>query len=257
MREAPVGFHCPDDAALSRAERPRLRTSVGGRLRNSPPYLTAALIAANLAIYLYTGAQSSGGLSDPHTATLFRDWQLVPYFVYHGGEYYRFVTAAFLHVSPLHIGMNMLALGIIGAPLERLLGRWRLAVLYLLSLLGGSAAIFAFGSPELPVVGASGAVFGLFAASLVLVRHLGLDPQWLIGIIVLNFVFTFSIPDVSALGHVGGFVAGGLSALAIAGRPSRSPARRATNVQLLGLAAVAVLIVLVVAIRASAGSGAF
>jgi membrane associated rhomboid family serine protease len=257
MREAPVGFHCPDDAALSRSERPRLRTSVGGRWRDSPPYLTAALIAANVALYLYTGMTSTGGLGDPHTSPLFREWQLVPYFVYHGDEYYRFVTAAFLHVSPLHIGMNMLALGIIGAPLERLLGRWRLGALYALGLLGGSAAIFAFGSPELPVVGASGAIFGMFAASLVLVRHLGLDPQWLVGIIVLNFVFTFSIPDVSALGHVGGFVGGGLAGLAIAGWPSRSLVRRATNVQVLGMVGVAVLIAVLVAVRATAGSGSF
>ena len=90
---------------------------------------------------------------------------------------------------------------------------------YLLGALGGSAAVYAFGQVNTAEVGASGAIFGLFAAGLVLVRKLGLDPQWLVGIIVLNFVFTFSIHNISKLGHIGGFVAGGLAALAIAGLP--------------------------------------
>lgn len=256
MREAPVGFHCPDDAALPRAERPRPRTSVGGRWRDSPPYVTIGLIVTNVVVYLITASQALGGFGDPHSATLFRDWQLQPYAVYIGDEYYRLVTAGFLHVSPLHIGANMIALGFVGAPLERLLGRWRLAAVYLLSLLGGATAIFVFGSPEQPVVGASGAVFGLFAACLVLVRRLGLEPQWLIGIIVLNFVFTFSIPGISALGHVGGFVAGGLVALAIGGWPNSST-RRPLGFQLGGMALVTVLIGVLLAVRASAGIGAF
>ena len=113
----------------------------------------------------------------------------------------------------------MLALFFVGPPLERLLGRWRFLAVYLISALGGSAAIYAFGAVRLPVVGASGAIFGLFAACLVLVRRLGLDLQWLVGIIVLNFVFTFSIPGITKLGHIGGFVAACLAALAIGGLP--------------------------------------
>ena len=84
---------------------------------------------------------------------------------------------------------------------------------------------------DTPEVGASGAIFGLFARGLILVRKLGLDPQWLIGIIVLNFVLTFSIHNISKLGHIGGFITGGLAAVAIAGLPRVAPpaaARRAS-----------------------------
>ena len=247
MREAPVGFHCPDDAALGRAPAPR--NSVGARLRESPPYVTIALIALNVVVYLYTGTQAAGGLDHPVLAPLFLDWQLQPDVIVHQGQYYRLFTAAFLHVSLLHIGANMLALGVIGVPLERLLGRWRTLAVYFIGILGGSATIFAFGSPDQPVAGASGAIFGLFAASLVLVRRLGLDLQWLIAVIALNFVFTFSVHDISRLAHVGGFLAGGLAALMIAGRP-RNRTRVSTRSQVLGLSAIVVIPALMIAVRA-------
>jgi membrane associated rhomboid family serine protease len=247
LREAPVGFHCPDDAALGKA--PRQRTSVGARLRASPPYVTITLIALNVLVYLYTAAQAPGGIDHPVQSSLFLDWQLQPDVVLHQDQYYRLFTAAFLHVSLLHIGANMLALGVIGVPLERLLGRWRTLAVYALGLLGGSAAIFAFGSPDQPVAGASGAIFGLFAASVVLVHRLGLDVQWLVAVIALNFVFTFSVHDISRLGHVGGFAAGGLAALAIAGLPARR-ARVALRVQVLGLGVVAAAAGLMITVRA-------
>ena len=252
MREAPVGFHCPDDAKMGSASIPAQRTSVGGRLRDSPPVVTATLIAANIGVYIWTGVKSVRGVDDPHTAPLFLNWQLQPDIVYHQDQYYRLLTSAFLHVSLLHIGANMLALGIVGPPLERLLGRTRYLVLYLLAALGGSAAIFAFGSPDQPVVGASGAIFGLFAASLVLVRRLRLDRNSLIAIIVLNFVFTFSVAGISKLGHIGGFVVGGIAAVAIAGLPRRS-SRLPVTVQASGLGGLAAVVVVVVALRAAVG----
>lgn len=256
MREAPVGFHCPDDAALGAKSIRAQRTSVGATLRQAPPYVTTALIVLNVAAYLYTGLNSPGGLDQPQMAKLFIDWQLQPDIVYDQHQYYRFLTSAFLHVSLLHIGANMLALGIVGPQLERLLGPWRFVSVYLLGALGGSAAIYAFGSAEQPVVGASGAIFGLFAACLVMVRRLGLDLQWLIGIIVLNFVFTFSVRDISRLGHIGGFVAGGLAAIAIAGLPSVRR-RLSIRVQAVGLTGVLVLTVLVVVARTATGASSF
>ena len=87
-------------------------------------------------------------------------------------QYYRLLTATFLHANVLHIAMNMLALIIIGPYLERLLGWWRYLSVYLLGALGGSVAIYLFGARFSPVVGASGAIFGLFAAALVFVREL-------------------------------------------------------------------------------------
>ena len=75
MREAPVGFHCPDDAALGRRSVPRQRTSVGAALRDAPPYVTAVLVALNVVVYAVTAVKSAGGLDDPHTARLFLDWR--------------------------------------------------------------------------------------------------------------------------------------------------------------------------------------
>jgi membrane associated rhomboid family serine protease len=242
MRPASVGFHCPDDVALARKGARVQRTSVGAALRDSPPYVTAALVAANVLVFLVTGSQSSQGITQPGSARLFIQWQLFPQYVHDKHQYERLITSAFLHVSLLHIASNMLALVIIGPPLERLVGRWRFGVIYLLGALGGSAAIYLFGSHLQAVVGASGAIFGLFAAALCMYRRLGLDLQWLVGIIVLNFVFTFSVADVSKLGHLGGFVAGGLAALAIAGLPNR-PRQRSLSTQLAGLGGVAALVV--------------
>jgi len=250
MRPASVGFHCPDDVSLARKTVRAPRTSVGARWRTSPPYLTYALISANVVVYLITAQQAVGGFAQPGdgSSKLFHDWQLTPRTIKVDHDYFQLLTAAFLHVSLLHILSNMVALFVIGPPLEALLGRWRFGAVYLLGALAGSAAVYAWGQVYTPEVGASGAIFGLFAASLVMVRKLGHDAQWLVGIIVLNFVLTFSVHNISKLGHIGGFVGGGLAALAIAGLPSLRR-RVSTSHQLFGLAAVALLVVAVVAIR--------
>ncbi|HLY33075.1 MAG TPA: rhomboid family intramembrane serine protease [Jatrophihabitantaceae bacterium] len=250
MREASVGFHCPDDVSLARKTVRQPRTSVGARLLNAPPYVTSAMVAANVVVYVITGSQAVGGYTQPGdgSSKLFRSWQLVPVLVHQHHDYYRLLTAAFLHVSLLHIVSNMIALVVVGPALERLLGPWRFAAVYLLAALGGSALVYAFGQRFTAEVGASGAIFGLFAAALLLVRRLPFDPQWLAGIVVLNFVLTFSIHNISKLGHIGGFIAGGLAAFAIAGLPS-ARGRISANVQLSGLAGVAGLIVLIVALR--------
>ncbi|MEP7021967.1 MAG: rhomboid family intramembrane serine protease, partial [Pseudonocardiales bacterium] len=249
---ASVGFHCPDDVGLANREIRAPRTAVGARLLESPPFVTWGLIAANLAVYLITAAQSVKGIMQPGdgSSKLFRAWQLTPTQVHDHDAFYRLVTAGFLHVSLLHLGSNLLALFIIGPLLERLLGRWRFALVYLLGLLGGSAAVYAFGQVNTPEVGASGAIFGLFASALVLVRKLGLDAQWLIGIIVLNFVFTFSIHNISKLAHVGGFLAGALATLAIGGLPQLSQ-RVGLRTQLAGLGAVVALILATIVVRSA------
>jgi membrane associated rhomboid family serine protease len=250
MRPASVGFHCPDDVSLAKRTARPGRTAVGARIWNAPPLVTIGLIAANVVVFPITGAQSISGMTQPGdgSSELFNEWQLQPLAVDMQNQYYRLITSAFLHVSLLHIASNMLALGVIGPLLERLLGRWRFAALYLLGALGGSAAVYAWGQVLTPVAGASGAIFALFGAALVLVRKLGLDPQWLIGIVVLNFVFTFSIHNISKLGHIGGFVTGVLVAVAIAGLP-QSRRRISTSSQAAGLGAVAVIVVAIVLIR--------
>lgn len=251
MRPASVGFQCPDDVRSGARSIRTQRTAVGARLAQSPPYVTIALAVLNVAAYLATGLQHGSSLSDPTGSALFRDWNLLPYDVHQRNRYWELITSAFLHVGFLHIASNMIALIVIGPALELLLGRWRFTAVYLLSALGGSAAVYCFGNPFNPVVGASGAIFGLFGVALVLVRRLGLNVQWLAGIIALNFVLTFSISGISKLGHIGGFATGLLAAVAIGGLP-RHRVRVPTERQLIGLAAITVLLaVLVIARTAS------
>jgi membrane associated rhomboid family serine protease len=129
----------------------------------------------------------------------------------------------------------------------------RFVAVYLLAALGGSAAVYAFGAVGVPVVGASGAIFGLFGACLIMVRRLGLDPQWLIGVIVLNFVFTFSVHGISRLGHLGGFVTGLAAGVAIGGLPQLRR-RLSPRTQAAGLGAVLVVLLAIVAVRSATGS---
>jgi membrane associated rhomboid family serine protease len=255
MRPASVGFHCPDDVTQAARTVRAPRTSVGARLLDSRPYVTGALVAINVVIYLITATAPHATLNSPGAAAitgkgLFFKWQLTPEFVHSDHRYYELITAAFLHASLLHIASNMIALVFVGPALEQMLGRWRFASIYLISALGGSAAIYAFGNATGSTVGASGAIFGLFGACLVLARKLGLDLQWLVGIIVINFVLTFSITGISKLGHIGGFVTGILTGLAIGSWPT-ARTRLSTRTQATGLAGVVALVAVVVIVRAA------
>ncbi|MGH8861949.1 MAG: rhomboid family intramembrane serine protease [Jatrophihabitantaceae bacterium] len=236
-------------AIAKRTQRP-LRNSVGAVLGDSPPYVTLIVLGLNLAAYLATALPSAHGLNHPEDSRLFTDWQLLPYFVGRNHEYFRLLTAAFLHANLLHIAVNMLSLVFVGPYLEHAIGRWRFGLLYLVSALGGSAAVYAFGSPLVAVVGASGALFGLLGACLVLVRRLNLDLQYLVGIVVVNFALTFSVAGISRLGHIGGFVTGALGGLAIGGWPTLRQ-RLPDRVQLAGFAGLFVLVVLVVVLRSA------
>lgn len=258
MRPASVGFQCPDDAREGARSIRAPRTVVGAPVRGGTPVATYTLVGLNLLVYFITGAQA-GSLTDPGrtnfngwASQLFGDWVMVPWYVYQNHEYYRLITSAFLHLSPLHIVGNMLALVIIGPPVEHLVGRWRFVAVYVLAGFGGGAAIYLFGSVLGPVGGASGAIFGLFGMCLVMVRRLGLNPTWLVSTIVINLVLTFSVPGISALGHLGGLVVGALCALAIGGWPT-SARRLSQQNQLLGLGGIAVLIIVAVGVRTAVG----
>jgi len=217
QRPASVGFQCPDDVKAGAATVRGGRTAVGAAVSSGRPYVTWALIALNVIVYLVTGLGQGGNLVDNTGTKLFSDWQLVPALVGYQHDYSRLVTAAFLHAGPLHILFNMWALYALGPALERVLGWWRFLAVYALSALGGSVAILVFGNLSQPVVGASGAIFGLFAAALVLSRIVGFDTRSLLITVGINLVFTFSVPGISKLGHIGGFVVGGLATLALLG----------------------------------------
>jgi membrane associated rhomboid family serine protease len=142
------------------------------------------------------------------------------------GQYARLITAAFLHAGLLHLGTNMITLYIVGTPLERALGPVRYLTVYLLSALGGSL-LSVWLSPQFSIgVGASGAIFGLFGALVVLRRRVGAEAGALAVLIGLNLVISFTVPNISWQAHIGGLVTGVLVGLVIAGtdRLNRRPA---------------------------------
>lgn len=128
---------------------------------------------------------------------------------------WRMLTSGFVH-SPgnlLHIGLNMYTLYIFGAALEPRMGRWRFLVVYLLSIIGGSAAVYLLASPYTLVVGASGGVFGLFGALFAWTRFRGGDTRGLLVLVGINLVFGFIVPGIAWQAHVGGLVVGAVIAL--------------------------------------------
>lgn len=257
MRPGSVGFQCPDDV---KAGRIVTRTSIGAPVSTaSQPIVTWTLIGLNVAAYLVTAVQSPRGFTENQAAKLFANWVLQPYAVAHGNEgsqqLYRLITSGFLHLGPLHLALNMLALYFLGPPLERLLGWWRFSALYGLALLGGSTAVYVFDTRYVAVAGASGAIYGLFAGVLIMARRLGADIRSLAFIIVANFAFTFTISGVSKLGHIGGFVIGALVAIALSGLtlPGRqTPARVATAVQGAALGGILAVLIVAIALRTAA-----
>lgn len=224
QRSAAVGVQCVDCVReQAKADRPQL-TVFGGRAGAgaSKPYLTMGIIAICVLVWI-------GELISPR---VFSDVAFAP--ALGAIEPWRLLTSAFAHSpnQPMHIIFNMFALWIVGGYIERLLGWSRYLAIYLVSALAGSVTWLLFqpvdpGVPGAyaPIVGASGAVFGLFAALIILNRHLGRDSSSMLAVIGLNVVIGFVVPNVAWEAHLGGLVAGGLMALAIASsRTRRSPA---------------------------------
>ena len=254
QRPASVGFQCPDDVAAGRASVRQARTPVGALVSGSGPVVTYGLIAANVVVYLVTALSPGADFVSNSGSKLFADWDLVPYYIGTNHEYYRLVTSAFLHDGLLHILFNMYALYVIGPTLELVLGRWRYAAVYLLGALGGSVATLLFADPLSATIGASGAIFGLFAAALVLSRTgIGFDTRMLLITIGINFAFTFSLPGISKEGHLGWFVLGGLATLALLGWTLRRRPidQRLRQVQYAGLAGLLVLLIVASLLRGS------
>ncbi len=217
QRPAPVGVQCVDCVRASTRTSRQVVTLAGGRAHNGIPYITYTIIAACGVLFvaqmLYPQVQ----------------WNLMFVPVLGQFEPWRFLTAAFLHGSIPHILFNMYALYLVGPFLEQALGRWRYAALYLLSALGGSVAVLLLASPMddswfRGVVGASGAVFGLFAALALTMRKLRRGESQILIIIGINVVLGFVIPNVSWQGHFGGLVVGAIlgAAYLFVQRPRRT-----------------------------------
>ena len=159
-----------------------------------------------------------------------------------GGDWWRIVTAGFIHFGILHIAFNMYALYSLGNAMENQLGSMRFLGVYVVALLGGSLGALAF-EPNGLVGGASGAVFGLFGALAVAMRQRGISvmKSSLGPTLLINFVITFAIPGIAVGGHIGGFLFGGLAGGAMLNprRRGRNAAQDAAVLVLLGVVAVA------------------
>lgn len=212
MYFAPVGIRCPEHSGQPQGAQ---RVSQGLRrasFEGTGALVTKVLVAINVAVYLLE--LGAGGEVNGTGNEIFTKGVLFGPFVA-DGEYWRLFTAMFLHYGPFHLGMNMLALWWFGAAIEQALGRGRYLMLYLVSGLAGSAGALVF-SPDSATVGASGAIFGILGAALVLERQrtyvLGGGA---FGIIALNLVITFALPGISIGGHLGGLAGGSLGVLAL------------------------------------------
>jgi membrane associated rhomboid family serine protease len=138
------------------------------------------------------------------------------------GEVYRLVTSGFLHAGLFHLLVNMYSLWILGTLLEPGVGRLRFLLIYFVSLLSGSFGALLL-TPDRFTVGASGAIFGLMGAAVIVMRNRGIDPMqsglplW----IGINLVFSFAVPGISVGGHIGGLIGGSLAAIALFDVPDR------------------------------------
>ncbi|MGH3753830.1 MAG: rhomboid family intramembrane serine protease [Pseudonocardiaceae bacterium] len=205
LREAPVGYQCVDCVAQSAHTQPHVITAPWAQ-PTERSVVVLALIAINLVIFAVTVMQA-GSLADNASAALFRQWAIRPAAVA-DGAWWQLFTSGFLHIGPIHLAFNMIALWIIGRDLEQVLGRARFLVVYLISLLGGSLAILLFSAPGIPVAGASGAVFGLMGGLAVVLLRMRRDPRPALTIILINVIISFVVPGISILGHLGGLAFG-------------------------------------------------
>ena len=229
MHHAPVGIRCPEHANVGAVKPNAARTvrQVKGTFTRHAAPVTATLVGINVVVFLAMVA-TGGSLSNTFASSISQRGALVGVLVGHG-DWWRIATAMFLHASVIHIGLNMWVLWIVGSAVEQAIGGRRYLLVYLTAGLAGSA-----GALLLPItrsgggfsasynafaftVGASGAIYGIFGA-LVVLEYLatGTIAGQATTLIVVNLFLSFAIPGISIGGHIGGLIGGltGMFALA-------------------------------------------
>ncbi|MFC2694406.1 MAG: rhomboid family intramembrane serine protease [Lactobacillus sp.] len=175
-------------------------------------WLLAVLVAVFVAQCLtggfsYTNLLRFGAMANPLVAVREQWWRLF--------------TAQFLHMGILHLATNAVMIYYMGNYLERILGHWRFALVYLLAGIGGNLASFAWGADNAVAGGASTALFGLFGAMAALgvlnrdqpaLRQLG---QQSFALAAINIAIDLFMPNIDIWGHLGGFIAGTLLCLLV------------------------------------------
>ncbi|MGI8413616.1 MAG: rhomboid family intramembrane serine protease [Solirubrobacteraceae bacterium] len=208
------------------------------------PTVTQVLIAINVIVFLAETA-AGASLGSGGGGVVYNDGALFGPLIAQSHEYWRILTSGFMHDGLLHIAVNMLSLYFVGAALEPAIGRVNFAAVYLASLLAGSFGALLL-QPQAPTVGASGAIFGIFGALIVVSRNRGI-PFWQSGLgvmLVLNLVFSVSFRGISIGGHLGGLVGGLIMGVLIVELAERRRLRAAALVgcALVGVASVAAAI---------------
>jgi membrane associated rhomboid family serine protease len=228
--------------------------SIGAK--GGEPIATYALLALNVIVFLAELMGGGGATSVEGGGNLIADGGLCANAIDDGGicgnqisgggDVFRIVTGAFLHAGPFHLLLNMFALYVLGTLIEPIIGTARFVGIYFAALLAGSLGALLMSNPNEVTVGASGAIFGLMAAAFVIARHRGIDQiASQIGLfVVLNLVFTFSVPGISVGGHLGGLVGGAIAAFLLEqiAKRVKGPTR-----PVLEIAAVLLVVVLSVA----------
>jgi membrane associated rhomboid family serine protease len=210
---APVGLRCPDHSGKAQGAARVTRTIRRAAYEGHGALVTRILIGVNVAVFLAELAYG-GDLYGTGNEIYYRGALYGPAVA--AGDWWRLLTAAFLHAGPFHLGLNMLALWWLGAGLETRIGRGRFLLLYVVSGLAGSAGALLL-SPTTPTVGASGAIFGIMGAALVLERQgTPIFAGSVVGLLVVNLAITFAFRgSISVGGHLGGLIGGALCTLAL------------------------------------------
>ena len=246
---AAVGVICPECMAAERKNRTPAQKKAERRWRSRPamgtarsgnPVVTYTLLLVTSIIGLLQMVPGIGGAITQQLlfapAYLYPDLFLAPF------EPWRMLTAVFAHGGFIHLGLNMLALWMLGQSLEPMLGRTRYLALYLISGLGGSVMV-AILAPGSWTVGASGAIFGLLASLLIIGRHIGANVTGILVILGINFAFGLFVGGISWQAHLGGAVVGALVALIYV----KTKRREQRTLQIILLSALVVLLIVVVA----------
>lgn len=265
MTPSPVGMRCPECAGdRVDVRKPSYGTAATS---SSDAPATFALIGINIAIFVAQLAVGGGATSFDGTG-LTADGALCgnaigsggicgpPAVISDGGEWWRIVTGGFLHGGFIHLALNMFVLYILGTLLEPAIGTRRLLAIYAVSLVAGSFGALLLSEPYQYTVGASGAIYGLFGATLLVARNRGLDQvvQQLGFWLVLNLVLTFSISGISIGGHLGGLAGGALAGLLVLAVERRS-GKVTVGLELAALGALAAVVFVACVVLAGSTPG--
>jgi membrane associated rhomboid family serine protease len=255
MHSASVGFQCPECIREGRRTTRPPRTIGGGLLPSRAGFISYVLIGLNVLAYiavLATPTDVDGWSRAEDFGVMMPDGYTFSDVGHVGGvadgEYWRLLTAAFLHASILHILFNMYALAVFGPMLEQAMGYVRFLALYLTTAIASSVTVYWLSPEHQPTLGASGAIFGLFGASFAVLRKRGLDVSPLFMLLAVNLFITFAVPNISWQGHIGGLVCG----LVLGGVIAYAPRKHRNLVQVAAFAVVWVALIALIIARTNA-----